>query len=214
MADAIDICNLALNRIGKRASVSNIDPPDGSDESYSCARFYPLALQTILNAHNWAFATKRASLAKMANVDASPWKYGYALPSNCLRVINLQLPDAHHPTGFPERWFADGQPIEFEVVNGGASLMLLTNVEKPVARYIMNNPPESFFSATFSDALAWLLASYLAGLTIRGETSFNYMTMCYRQYEATLKLAAQQDSSQTKMRIRRIPYAVRSRHGC
>lgn len=227
MTNAVDICNLALNRIGKKAAVSNISPPDGSDEALSCSRMYPLALGTILDAHNWSFATKRKTLAKLADVDAAPWAYAYALPNGCRRVIDIQeTPDENenpaelgYGFGTYYRWrtvehfLTDGQPVEFEIVNGGSTLALLTDIERPTCRYIVSDPPVSFFSAAFTDALAWLLASYLAGLTIRGETSFNFCAMCQRQYEATVAKAAAQDARQVKVRPKVLPFSVRGRYG-
>jgi hypothetical protein len=51
MSSVIDICNLALSHIGQAADVSSIDPPENSIEAEYCARFYPMARDTLLEAY-------------------------------------------------------------------------------------------------------------------------------------------------------------------
>ena len=62
MASAVDICNLALSRIGDIASVQSIDPPEASAQAIHCARFYPVARDSMLERHPWGFATLRKTL--------------------------------------------------------------------------------------------------------------------------------------------------------
>lgn len=62
MPSAVTICNLALAHLGDSATVSSIDPPEGSAQAEHCARFYPVALGLLLEAHPWNFATKRSRL--------------------------------------------------------------------------------------------------------------------------------------------------------
>ena len=59
MSSEIDICNLALARLGDDATVASIDPPEGSAQAEQCARFYSIARDTMLEMHDWRFATKR-----------------------------------------------------------------------------------------------------------------------------------------------------------
>ena len=51
MSSVVDICNIALSRLGDRATVTSIDPPEGSAQADHCRRFYPIALKTILAAY-------------------------------------------------------------------------------------------------------------------------------------------------------------------
>ena len=45
MASEVEICNLALARLGDAATVVSIDPPEGSAQAEHCAMFYrPLRL--------------------------------------------------------------------------------------------------------------------------------------------------------------------------
>jgi hypothetical protein len=44
MASEVQICNLALSRIGEDGSIISLDPPEGSEHAAACAAFYQRAL--------------------------------------------------------------------------------------------------------------------------------------------------------------------------
>ena len=91
MASVVDIVNLALSHLGEDATVSSIDPPEGSAEAEHAATFYPQARDAMLEMHEWRFATKRVMLALTAS-DTFEWAYAYALPSGMLRALAV-LPE-------------------------------------------------------------------------------------------------------------------------
>lgn len=198
MATVVTICNLALSRLGDSASVSSIDPPDGTQQAEACSRIYPLALSTLLDMHNWSFATRRATLAKCAEgtVPLGPWTAAFMLPADCKRLIDLRddgaLPHMQHGP-------------EWEVVGTDFGTVVLTNVREPVARYVCSNPNPSQFTGLFTDALSWLLASYLAGETIRGDSGHSYANNCMKMFQTLAMTAMQQDARQVETRKRRVP---------
>lgn len=59
----VDICNRALAIIGEAPTVTAIDPADGSPHAAQCALWLPQARETVLDMHNWTFASKRVELA-------------------------------------------------------------------------------------------------------------------------------------------------------
>jgi hypothetical protein len=73
----VDICNLALANIGETAKVTSIDPVDGSAQAALCARFYPLARDSLLEMGTWSFAVERKTLTPTTNT-RTEWEY--ALP--------------------------------------------------------------------------------------------------------------------------------------
>lgn len=154
MASEVDICNLALAHLGDEASVSALSPPDGSAQAAHCARFYPIARDKLLTLHAWGFAVKRVALAQLGTPPAS-WAYQYVMPNDCLQPIAvLQSED----TGNGGR---DGNRYETE--NYGGDVVVLTDVPTAYLRYTYKITDTNKFSAPFIDALAWLLAAYLAG---------------------------------------------------
>lgn len=210
MSAEVTICNLALSRIGDSASISSISPPDKTPQAEACSRLYPIALSTALDLHNWAFATKRVALAELAKgaVELGAWRHAYALPADCKRVIDL-APVEEAESVERLKWFVPRFPpvphrekIEFEVVGTDSGKALLTNLESPLLRYICNEPRASQFTGLFTDALAWLLASYLAGETIRDSSGHSFAQNCLKSYQGTISMAMQQDARQTHTKPR------------
>ena len=68
MTTQVQICNLALAKLGDEAQVSSVAPPDGSMQAAYCALFYPQALAVLLTKHDWSFATVTAPTSATANV--------------------------------------------------------------------------------------------------------------------------------------------------
>ena len=88
MSSVVDLCNLALSRLGDSATVASIDPPEGSSQAEHCSRFYPIARDSLLEMHDWKFATRRAPLSELT-VDSFNWAHAYAEPNGALRIISV-----------------------------------------------------------------------------------------------------------------------------
>ncbi len=59
----VQICNLALAKLGDVAQVTSISPPDGSMQATYCALFYGQALAVLLDKYAWTFAVRTAPLS-------------------------------------------------------------------------------------------------------------------------------------------------------
>ena len=70
MPSTVDICNLALQRLGAKP-ISSLS--DDSTAARECNRVYDHARDSELRSHPWNFARKRASLAASSTVPA----FGY-----------------------------------------------------------------------------------------------------------------------------------------
>ena len=86
MPSVVEICNLALAHLGDDATVASIDPPEGSAQSEHCARFYPIARDSLLQMHTWSFASRRVSLAQVT-MPYTMWKYAYGVPADMLTAV-------------------------------------------------------------------------------------------------------------------------------
>lgn len=190
MASEVDIANLALARLGDVASVASINPPEGSAQAEHCARFYPIARDALLEMHDWSFATRRASLAKLASVDTFNWQFAYAKPNNTLRVLNI-LPAAASPED-------DGVAYELGNTSSGDPI-ILTNLDTATVHYTMLVKDTTKFPALFVDALAWLLASHLAGPVIKGDAGTAEAKRCVAMFAATLSQAKASDANQRRV---------------
>lgn len=167
MASVVQLCNMALSHIGSEARVSSISPPDGSVEAGHCAMFYDLARTELLEPGNWAFSLKRATLAEVTNPSMG-WAYAYAKPSNCLRALRILRPSIAI-TVFTQDLAvaphaADSGTAPFDIEGE----VIFTNEPDAVLVYVQDVTDSTKFPASFTSALSYLLASYLAGPILKG----------------------------------------------
>jgi len=97
MADsAIDLCNLALLRVGE-AFITDFS--DGTTTADACAKLYPLVRDTSLQRHTWPWAMCRQALARLAVTPPSDFAYYYALPTDpaVLQLVDFDLGAADVP---------------------------------------------------------------------------------------------------------------------
>lgn len=145
MATEVDICNLALAHCANKASISSLNPPEGSEQAEACARWYPVALGCILAEHPWAFATRRKRLARLTDgeVEKGAWLYAYGLPADFNRIIDMAPSSVSSPRPFFKGMLS--QHEEYELTAYDSGFALLTNELGPVLRYITSAPlPTSF----------------------------------------------------------------------
>ncbi len=170
MSSEVEICNLALAQLGDSATLASIDPPEGSAQAEHCARWYPIARDSLLELHDWPFATRRASLAAVVS-SFTEWPYAYAKPADALKIVAILSDDAGNDYSAGASPYANYTPQPFTVeIDGSGNDIILTGQVSAVARYIKFTTDTSKFSPLFRDTLATYLASYLAGPILKGET--------------------------------------------
>lgn len=143
MADNIEICNLALGKIGE-LRISTLEEP--SQPARYCALFYAQTRDEVLQAAPWTFAIRRVELSRLAESPGFGWAHQYQLPTDCLAVIQLNAWQAWEARHLYE--------IEGE--------MLLTDQEVAQLRYTSRVEDSEIFPPLFVEALYTKLASKLA----------------------------------------------------
>lgn len=170
MPSEIEICNLALSHIGKYP-ISALT--DATKEAKECKLLYPRARDSVLRAHAWNFATKRLTLAELAE-DYDGWSYAYQYPTDCLvarKIYNSA---------------DDNDAIEFEVATNSAlsSRVILTDQENAVLIYTARVTDPNVFDSIFVDALSWRLAADLS-MPLRADPRvYQQVTQTYMAYIA------------------------------
>lgn len=219
MASAVDICNLALAHLGDNATVSSIDPPEGSAQAEHCARFYLIARDSLLEMHTWNFSMRRVALAQVTQTWPE-WVYAYALPSNIINVLSVLPEDASDdyaarfvPSDTPvfahnySPVIAAGryvpQPYTIETQTDGTQI-LYTNMENAVLRYTFHVDDPAQFSPLFTITLSWYLASMLAGPIIKGDAGAAEAKRCQQMMAVYLQQARASDSNQRKINVEHI----------
>lgn len=190
MASEVDICNLALSHLGDTATVASLDPPEGSAQAEHCARFYPIARDSLLEFHNWKFASRRAKLA-LLSVDSWSWDYAYAPPADALKLLAV-LPEGADSD-------AEGADYEPEVGPAGEAL-ILSDTANASLRYIALVTDTTKFTPLFVMALSWQLAALLAGPLLKGDVGAAEAKRCTGMAQAFISKAAESDANQRKGR--------------
>lgn len=213
MASEVDICNLALARLGDSATVSDITPSDGSAQADHCARFYPIARDSLLEMHPWGFATVRVSLAMLTNT-WTEWRYVYAQPNDALNLLAVLAPDAtddysvglvlseniygnvntgtgiYTPQEFASESDANGNPV------------IYTNQINATLRYTRLITDTTKFSPLFTQGLAILLASHLAGPVLKGEVGRSESKAMLQEFMVWLGKATVSDANQQRKNVK------------
>ena len=195
MASEVDICNLALAHLGDNATVASIDPPEGSAQAEHCARFYPIARDSLLEMHDWRFATRRVLLAQLTT-DTWNWTFAYAEPAGVLKLLAV----------LPASASSDDDTQEYEAeTDGNGTPIILTDQEGASLRYVAHVTDTTVFSPLFVDALARLLASYLAGPVIKGDAGVVMAKACLQSFLLALSNAKVSDANQRRARPKHTP---------
>lgn len=212
MSSEVDIVNLALSHLGDDATVSSIDPPEGSVQAEHAARYYPIARNSLLEMHSWGFATRRQALALIGS-DYPEWDYCYALPTDAVNILSVLPSDATDDytytitTGFNFMGTINSSvgtiaPKDFDVeILADGTQVLYTDQSDALLRYTALVTDTTTFSPLFIEALSWLLASKLAGPIIKGAEGRKAASDTYRMFQEVLARATSSDANQRQIHM-------------
>lgn len=221
MATDVDICNLALARLGDVANVVSINPPDPSQQANYCAKFYPMALSAMLDENQWSFTIKSVMLAQITNPN-SLWPYCYACPSDLLGIIAIYDSSVTGDVNFKPGVNTDysnlltyalhGNEMNFSLEQGeNGGFVIYTDQQYALLKYTSITTDASLFPPLFVDALAWRLVSYLAGVIVKGDVGVSAANNAMRAYNQALSKAMVSDAQNRKNFLSPVPSSVTAR---
>jgi hypothetical protein len=144
----VSICNLALGKLGAGTIIA-LD--EESTEARVCRLHYAQTRDEVLRHHRWNFAIKPETLVRDVEVPIFGWAFAYVLPTDCLRVLEMNAWDMSKREG---TWEVEGR-------------WLVTNAETADIRYIQRVTDCNKFDSLFVEALTTKLAAKIA-LPING----------------------------------------------
>jgi hypothetical protein len=206
VAAVVDICNLALAKLGDRANVTSIDPPEGSAQADHCARFYPIARDEALASADWSFASTYDTLAEYSNEANPRWEHTYALPDDFIALRDAGVSEAdlyalHHGL-LPE--------YELGTIASGQRVIRMQTPYNYV-RFTRKVTDPTRFPPLFTNALIFLLASHLAGPVIKGRAGAQAAQAWYKAYRIELSKAETVDANQNRVHTSYQPSNLRAR---
>lgn len=213
MSSDVEICNMALSHLGDSATVASIDPPEGSSQAEHCARWYPVARDSLLEMHDWSFSLSRVVLAPVTNIWPE-WRYAYARPSNASKIISVLSIDAQSDFTIGYRstdWCGFGRggsqtvvetPQDFTCeTDADGQEIIYTNMPNAVARFKRDSVDTSRYSSLFRDTLGWYLASFLAGPVLKGDSGIAAAGKMMQAAMGILAQAKMLDAAQQRQQI-------------
>ena len=163
------ICNSALIKIGAERINSLTET---NKRAQLCNEQYSKVRDEVLRSHPWNFAITRASFSQLSSTPAFGYTYEYAIPSDCLRILDL--------SDEATEWKQEGNKI-------------LTDSATIKARYIKRVTAPAEYDSFFIEALALRLATDLSYSLVQSTTLSN---MLITQYQAHLSLARSYDAQE------------------
>lgn len=142
MASKVQICNMALARLGAYQIVSLTE---GTNEANLCNTLFDDVAERVMVQGSWTTTIKRVSLARTVNVPSFGYQYEYQLPVDprCLKVLNVNDNSAR---------------TDYRIEGD----KLLCDESTVSIRYIALLTNTSEYGPLLTEAVELLLASYLA----------------------------------------------------
>lgn len=163
MASVVEICNMALARIGVSSFISNLNEP--SNEARVCSLFYEPMRDFALRDGLWNFAKKQQQLAD-AGTPPEQWSFKYALPDDFLKARFIWMPGTPVLPGTYEvpgqTIFIQEQRVRFEIALSGGQKVLYCNQPEAELVYTARVEDTTLYDPIFVSALSYLLASEIA----------------------------------------------------
>jgi len=191
MTTDADIANMALARLGTRATIASLT--ENSTEARVINTWYATVRDALLGQIDWSFGRVRRVLASSGTPPAT-WSYSYAYPSDALKIWKIDIG--------PTAWYA-GQPMEplFEIASDGTNQMLYCN-DSPVTVIMSERVTDpSRFPAAFVRAFADQLAAEIAlPITQKQDLAARLATMARATLESAMCDAANEQVSNDRER--------------
>lgn len=177
MVGKVEIINIALARLGESPIQSLTE---NSVPASMASLLYDSSRRSTLRDFNWNFAV---SMARLARVVSSPvdFRFAYALPSDCLRVIRLR----------------GGVPFSIRKDR------LLTDAESVELEYVMDVTDEAMFDSKFIEAMSYKLAAELA-MPVKGSSEL--MASYSNAYSNFIRQAAAESAGESRVHLPDNPY--------
>jgi hypothetical protein len=175
VASAIDICNLALSRIGQGVPIASLT--EASEPAVQCNALLPIMRDLVLGDADWSFARRTVALALVAEDPTPTWGYSYRAPSTCRRALYLEPEQIRIP------WAQAGDD---------SGDLIYTDVEDAVLVYTEQVTNLGLWSTHAADALAWRMGADLALVLARDA---GRAEDCRKQYQAAILRASANDGN-------------------
>lgn len=184
----VDICNLALNFLGK-GIIKSLS--ENTELARTCKLHYDRYRRILLKDYSWEFAERTMKLEPVADFgdNVKGWDYVYRYPDDCLQVLKIYDGDDRRKDDKREKFFV--QTVDYRL----GTKVICCNLESAYMDYVSNEEDCNYFSEEFVEALAHYLAygmaQALTGSEAKAQTELQYMQNAL--YQAKLRTARERE---------------------
>jgi hypothetical protein len=198
------VCNRALLRIGQSQLINDLG--QATPIARACKALFADSRDACLEARDWPFARKRATLTALTDGARGGWAYGYSFPEDCIapRYIEAATDSEDNDDELTSSADATGlltgaRPIPFDLEDGTNGPIILTDQPSAELVYTARITAVPRFTPLFKNCLAYLLASDLAfGIAKKPEVG----EAMAKLFERAIERAAASASKHRKPRAR------------
>lgn len=148
MMDKIDVCNLALSRIG----IDTVEVlTEASEPARVCSQFYDHCRRVVLRKYPWTWATRRVQLAELTEKPQG-YSYAYRYPASCVALRKLYNGNFDNIPAY----------TGYQIVSDKEGRVIYTDVANVSAEYTADIEDTGLFDDQFVEALSWKLAGAIA----------------------------------------------------
>lgn len=184
----VDICNLALNFLGK-GIIKSLS--ENTELARTCKLHYDRYRRILLKDYSWEFAERTMKLEPVEDFgdNVKGWNYVYRYPDDCLQVLKIYDGDDRRKDDKREKFFV--QTVDYRL----GTKVICCNLENAYMDYVSNEEDCNYFSEEFVEALAHYLAygmaQALTGSEAKAQTELQYMQTAL--YQAKLRTARERE---------------------
>lgn len=184
----VDICNLALNFLGK-GIIKSLS--ENTELARTCKLHYDRYRRILLKDYSWEFAERTMKLEPVEDFgdNVKGWDYVYRYPDDCLQVLKIYNGNDRRKDDKREKFFV--QTVDYRL----GTKVICCNLENAYMDYVSNEEDCNYFSEEFVEALAHYLAygmaQALTGSEAKAQTELQYMQTAL--YQAKLRTARERE---------------------
>lgn len=184
----VDICNLALNFLGK-GIIKSLS--ENTELARTCKLHYDRYRRILLKDYSWEFAERTMKLEPVEDFgdNVKGWDYVYRYPDDCLQALKIYDGDDRRKDDKREKFFV--QTVDYRL----GTKVICCNLENAYMDYVSNEEDCNYFSEEFVEALAHYLAygmaQALTGSEAKAQTELQYMQNAL--YQAKLRTARERE---------------------
>lgn len=157
MFSDIEICNIALGRIGVSQKIESLT--ELSNEAAVLSTFIEQVREAVLRDFPWPFATKFLSLALVESDPNDDWDYAYRYPIDCVKLRRIVNTAGR----------TDATRIPFRLAHDAQGRLIWTDEENATVEYTARVTDPLLYDGIFASVFAWRLATEAATALTGGD---------------------------------------------